>query len=80
MGKSNEKVIQEYEKFMVVEIICKNGNKYRETRPNPKYEEKVKSINREYEKQKEKEGKKFTKKGYHKKGSEIHPKRKKKEV
>lgn len=77
--KSKEKVIQEYEKFLVVEITCKNGNKYRETKPNPKYEKKIKYINMEYEKQKqkEKEGKKFIKKGYHKKGNEIHPKRKK---
>lgn len=82
MGKSNEKIIQEYEKFMVVEITCENGNKYRETRPNPKYEEKVKAINKVYDdkmkEEAERVGKKYLKKrGYHKYATEIHPKRKK---
>lgn len=85
MGKSNEKVIQEYEKFIVIEITCKNGNQYRETRPNPEYEEKIKSINKVFDDKMKEEaarvGKKYLKKrGYHKYATEIHPKRKKKEV
>lgn len=82
MGNSNEKIIQKYEKFMVVEITCENGNKYRETRPNPKYEEKVRAINKVYDdkmkEEAERVGKKYLKKrGYHKYVVEKHPKRKK---
>lgn len=81
MGKSNEKIIQKYEKFIVVEITCKNGNQYRETRPNPEYEEKIKTINKIYSdkmrEEAEKSGKKYLKNmGYHKTVKEIHPKRK----
>lgn len=85
MGKSKEKIIQKYEKFMVVEITCENGNQYRETKPNPEYEKKVKAINKIYDdkmkEEAERVGKKYLKKrGYHKYKTEIHPKRKKKEV
>ena len=79
--KSNEKLIQEYKTFIVVEITCKNGNKYRETRPNPKHEEKIKSINKVFDDKMKEEaarvGKKYLKKtGYHKSIKETHPKRK----
>ena len=29
--KSNEKIIQEYEKFILIEVTCENGAKYRTT-------------------------------------------------
>ena len=65
--KSNEKLIELYENFYLVEVTCKNGVKYKTTK--------------EYEIEKEEkiisEGKKFVKGGYHKNGTEIHPKRKK---
>lgn len=82
MGKANEKVIQKYERFVVIEITCKNGSKYRETKINPKYEEKIKAINKVYDEKMKEEaervGKKYLKKrGYHKYATEIHPKRKK---
>ena len=29
--KSNEKIIKEYEKFILIEVTCENGAKYRTT-------------------------------------------------
>lgn len=74
---TREKIIQEYERFIVVEIICKNGSKYRGTRENPKYIEKIKNINMAYNNKKQEEAKRvgrkyFKNQGYHKRGNEIH--------
>lgn len=40
--KSNEKIIQEYEKFILIEVTCENGAKYRTT--IDKWEPKDKSV------------------------------------
>ena len=40
--KSNEKIIQEYEKFILIEVTCENGAKYRTT--IDKWTQKDKSI------------------------------------
>lgn len=40
--KSNEKIIKEYEKFILIEVTCENGAKYRTT--IDKWEPKDKSI------------------------------------
>lgn len=43
--KSNERLIKEYEKFVLVEVTCENGMKYRTTinKFEPKNTEKVKT-------------------------------------
>lgn len=40
--KSNEKIIKEYEKFILIEVTCENGAKYRTT--IDKWTQKDKSI------------------------------------
>lgn len=67
--KANEKFIKEYPCFYLIEVACPNGSTYKDT--IPKWEPREEIIEEILE------GKKFIKTGYHKKGYEVHPKRKK---
>ena len=46
--KSNKKIIKEYEKFILIEVTCENGAKYRTTidKWTPKNVAKVSNSNR----------------------------------